>query len=105
MLRETPRPPPCAAGEADCLIGSRWLPGAVLHQSQTKLRRLFSRGFHTIVGALFWMGIKDTQCPAKVVRREAVGKILESLRIADLAFDVNLQNKIAACNTQLGFQR
>jgi len=80
----------CAAGEADCVIGSRWLPGAVLHQSQTKLRRVFSRGFHVVVGALFWMGIKDTQCPAKVVRREAVEKILESLRIADLAFDVNL---------------
>ena len=80
----------CAAGEADCLIGSRWLPGAVLHQSQTRLRRIFSRGFHTIVGALFWMGIRDTQCPAKVMRREAVEKILESLRIADLAFDVNL---------------
>jgi len=80
----------CAAGEADCLIGSRWLPGAVLHQSQTRLRRIFSRGFHTIVGALFWMGIRDTQCPAKVARREAVEKILESLRIADLAFDVNL---------------
>jgi glycosyltransferase involved in cell wall biosynthesis len=80
----------CAVGEADCLIGSRWLPGAVLHQSQTRLRRIFSRGFHTIVGALFWMGIRDTQCPAKVVRREALEKILESLRIADLAFDVNL---------------
>lgn len=80
----------CAKGEADCVIGSRWLPGAVLHKSQTKLRRVFSRGFHVIVGALFWMGIKDTQCPAKVVRREAVEKILESLRIADLAFDVNL---------------
>lgn len=80
----------CAAGEADCVIGSRWLPGAVLHQSQTKLRRLFSRGFHIIVGALFWMGIRDTQCPAKVVRREALEEILETLRIADLAFDVNL---------------
>ena len=80
----------CAAGEADCLIGSRWLPGAVLHQSQTRLRRIFSRGFHTIVGALFWMGIRDTQCPAKVMRREALEEILESLRIADLAFDVNL---------------
>ncbi len=80
----------CAAGEADCLTGSRWLPGAVLHQSQTRLRRIFSRGFHTIVGALFWMGIRDTQCPAKVVRREALEEILESLRIADLAFDVNL---------------
>ncbi len=80
----------CAAGEADCVIGSRWLPGAVLHQSQSPLRRVFSRGFHTIVSALFWMGIKDTQCPAKVMRREALENILESLRIADLAFDVNL---------------
>jgi len=80
----------CATGEADCLIGSRWLPGAVLHQSQTRLRRIFSRGFHMIVEMLFWMGIKDTQCPAKVMRRKAVEKILESLRIADLAFDVNL---------------
>lgn len=43
-----------------------------------------------IVEMLFWMGIKDTQCPAKVIRRKAVEKILESLRIADLAFDVNL---------------
>ena len=25
-----------AVGNADCVIGSRWLPGSVLHQSQTK---------------------------------------------------------------------
>ncbi|MGC3961659.1 MAG: hypothetical protein QM813_28170 [Verrucomicrobiota bacterium] len=36
------------------------------------------------------MNIKDTQCPAKVMRRTAVEKIHSSLRIADLAFDVNL---------------
>lgn len=80
----------CASGEADCVIGSRWMKGSVLHQSQSPLRRVFSRGFHTIVSALFWMGIRDTQCPAKVMRREALEDILESLRIADLAFDVNL---------------
>ncbi len=80
----------CAAGEADCVIGSRWMKGSVLHQSQSPLRRVFSRGFHTIVSALFWMGIRDTQCPAKVMRREALEDILETLRIADLAFDVNL---------------
>jgi hypothetical protein len=62
----------------------------VLHQSQTKLRRVFSRGFHTIVELFFWLGLADTQCPAKLVRREALEEILESLRIADLAFDVNL---------------
>ena len=75
---------------ADCVIGSRWLPGAVLHQSQTWLRRFTSRVFHAIVQVLLWMNIKDTQCPAKVMRRAAVEKIHSSLRIADLAFDVNL---------------
>lgn len=54
------------------------------------MRRLTSRCFHVIVEALFWMHIKDTQCPCKVVRRAAVEKIHSSLQIADLAFDVNL---------------
>jgi glycosyltransferase involved in cell wall biosynthesis len=74
----------------DCVIGSRWLPGAILHQSQTRLRRFTSRVFHAIVQALLCMNIKDTQCPAKVMHRAAVEKIHSSLRIADLAFDVNL---------------
>jgi glycosyltransferase involved in cell wall biosynthesis len=78
--------------DTDCVIGSRWLPGAVLHQSQPWLRRLFSRCFHAIVQ--IWLptlrDIKDTQCPAKVLRRTAVEKVHSSLRIADLAFDVNL---------------
>ena len=76
--------------EADCVIGSRWLPGAVLLQSQPWIRRFTSRVFHAIVEGLFWMNIKDTQCPAKVLRRAAVEKIHPHLRIADLAFDVNL---------------
>jgi glycosyltransferase involved in cell wall biosynthesis len=75
---------------ADCIIGSRWLPESVLHQSQPKLRRFISRGFHVIVEMLFQMGIKDTQCPAKLLRRDAALKIHPHLRIADLAFDVNL---------------
>jgi len=76
--------------DADCVIGSRWLPGSVLHQSQPWLRRLFSRCFHAIVQVLLWMNIKDTQCPAKVLRRTAVEQVHSALRIADLAFDVNL---------------
>ncbi len=77
-------------GEADCVIASRWLPGAVLHQAQTSQRRFASRVFHFIVQMLFWMNIRDTQCGAKVMRREAVEKIHPSLRIADMAFDINL---------------
>lgn len=76
--------------EADCVIGSRWLPGAVLHQSQTWVRRFVSRCFHLVVQMFLWLNIKDTQCPAKVMRRAAVEKIHDSLMTADLAFDVNL---------------
>lgn len=80
----------CDGSRADCVVGSRWLPGAVLHQSQPWLRRFTSRCFHVIVELCFWMHIQDTQCPAKVMRREAAERIHDSLRIADLAFDVNL---------------
>ena len=54
------------------------------------MRRVASRTFHFIVEMLFWMHIKDTQCPCKLMRREAVEKIHPTLLIADLAFDVNL---------------
>jgi glycosyltransferase involved in cell wall biosynthesis len=77
-------------GEADCVIGSRWLPGAVLHQTQSGKRQFASRVFHLIVQSLFWMNIRDTQCGAKVMRREAVEKVHANLRIADMAFDINL---------------
>ena len=76
--------------KADCVIGSRWLPGAIIHQSQSGHRRFASRTFHLIVQLLFWLNIRDTQCGAKVMKREAVEKIHSYLRIADMAFDINL---------------
>jgi glycosyltransferase involved in cell wall biosynthesis len=76
--------------EADCVIGSRWIPGAVLHQSQTRNRQFASRVFHMIVQFFFRMNIRDTQCGAKLLRREAVERVHSALRIADMAFDINL---------------
>jgi len=77
-------------GGADCVIGSRWLPGAVIHQTQSSKRQFASRVFHLIVQLLFWLGIRDTQCGAKVMKREVVEKIHPYLQIADMAFDINL---------------
>jgi glycosyltransferase involved in cell wall biosynthesis len=77
-------------GEADCVIGSRWLPDSVLHVEQSSKRRFASRCFHLIVEVLFGMHIKDTQCGAKVMTRQAVEKVHSNLRIADMAFDINL---------------
>lgn len=78
------------ADQVDCVIGSRWVPGAVLHVPQSSRRRFYSRAFHLLVEILFRMGIKDTQCGAKVMRREAVEKIHAALTIADMTFDINL---------------
>lgn len=76
--------------DVDCAIGSRWIPGAVLEQAQSTKRRVFSRVFHLYVELLLHMRIKDTQCGAKVMRRAAMEKIHSNLRIADVAFDINL---------------
>jgi glycosyltransferase involved in cell wall biosynthesis len=76
--------------QADCVIGSRWMPGSVLHQAQTSKRQFASRVFHWIVELLFWMHLRDTQCGAKVMRRAAVEKVHSALRTADMAFDINL---------------
>jgi glycosyltransferase involved in cell wall biosynthesis len=76
--------------EADCVVGSRWLPDSLIHQAQAGSRRFASRAFHFIVQLLFWLNIHDTQCGAKVMKREVVEKIHPFLRIADMAFDINL---------------
>ena len=78
------------ADQADCVIGSRWLPGAVLHQTQSHRRQFASRVFHCIVQVLFRMNLHDTQCGAKLLHRAAVEQIHDGLRIADMAFDINL---------------
>jgi glycosyltransferase involved in cell wall biosynthesis len=78
------------AGEADCVVASRWVPGAKVAHAQPEKRRFASRLFHLFVECFFWMGLKDTQCGAKVMTRRAMETVHPKLRLADLAFDVNL---------------
>ena len=79
-----------ARSGADCVVGSRWLPDSHITHVQPGKRRFASRLFHLFVEAFFRMGIADTQCGAKVVRRRAIESIHRRLELADLAFDVNL---------------
>ena len=68
-----------AAGRGDSSVANGQ-PAAVRH----------SRVFHFIVQLLFWLNISDTQCGAKVMKREVIEKIHSRLQIADMAFDINL---------------
>lgn len=95
LVRELDKP------EVDCAVASRWLPGAVIHHSQPGKRRFASRLFHLFVEVFFGMGIRDTQCGAKVMRRAAIEKVHERLTLADLAFDVNLLYSLKSAGYQI----
>ena len=72
----------------DGVIGSRWKKGAVTKRSLGKLIR--SRGFNLLVRALFLFPYQDTQCGAKIFKREVVKKLYDDIKIPEWAFDVNI---------------
>jgi glycosyltransferase involved in cell wall biosynthesis len=79
-----------AVDGGDVVIGSRWMPGAVVSPRQPLKRRLASRVFNFLVRLLFAVPVTDTQCGAKVFRAEAVRFVLPNLGITRWAFDVDV---------------
>jgi glycosyltransferase involved in cell wall biosynthesis len=79
-----------AAADADGAIASRRHPAAVLPARRPVSRRLASAGFAFAVRRLIGLPYADTQCGAKVLRREVVDAVLPQLETRDLLFDVDL---------------
>lgn len=77
-------------GDADAVIGSRWLPHSRLEPAQPPARRIASRVFNLIVRLCFGLPFSDTQCGAKLFKRTALSAILGSLEAADFAFDIEI---------------
>ncbi len=75
---------------ADCIIASRWLKESIVNPRQTMKRQFASRIFNTLVRLLFSLPITDTQCGAKVIKREAMLQIVPALGLTRWAFDVDL---------------
>ncbi len=73
---------------AGAIIGSRYAPGA--KASIGFFRRIPSRIFNTMVEFLFHLGIKDTQCGLKILRRNALEAVLPQLSVRGWVFDVEL---------------
>jgi len=72
----------------DGVIASRWKRGAINNYSFK--RRIFSHGFNFVIRALLFLPYSDTQCGAKIFRKDFVDHIVESIGITAWAFDVNL---------------
>jgi len=74
----------------DGAIASRKIRGAKLIVKEPMLQRFGSRGFNTIVRLLFMLPFRDTQCGAKIFRKDALHKALPHLTLANFAFDIDL---------------
>src|SRR6266851_6857074 len=78
------------ATRADGAIASRRHPSAVLAARRPASRALTSLAFSAGVRRLFRLPYADTQCGAKVFRREVVHGVLPYLSARDFLFDVDL---------------
>jgi glycosyltransferase involved in cell wall biosynthesis len=79
-----------AADEVGGAIACRNHPSAVLPAARPLPRRVTSAGFSFAVRRLLGLPYADTQCGAKVLRRDVVDDVLPALTTTDLLFDVDL---------------
>jgi len=73
-----------------CIIASRWMRESKMTPKQPLSRRVVSRCFNLMVRMLFGLKLTDTQCGAKVFRREVIQPVLGSLGVTNWAFDVDM---------------
>jgi glycosyltransferase involved in cell wall biosynthesis len=79
-----------AAGRVGGAIASRRHPAAMLPARRPLAREITSAGFAGSVRMLMGLPYRDTQCGAKVLRRDVVRDVLPRLASRDLLFDVEL---------------
>ena len=77
-------------GYYDGIIADRYLKGSKIFPPPT-LQRLFAkRLFNFVIRSLLFLPFGDTQCGAKIFRREALEKTIPCLVMSKFAFDVDL---------------
>jgi len=79
-----------AAQRTDGAIASRRHSASLLPARRPLAREITSAGFAGSVRMLMGLPYRDTQCGAKVLRREVVQDVLPHLAARDLLFDVDL---------------
>lgn len=81
-------------GRYDGIIASRYVKGAKVSPKPSLARIIVSRIFNLLFRALFLSSYKDTQCGAKIFKKNVVEKVTPELEITQWAFDIDLVYKI-----------
>ena len=79
-----------ALTDVDGVIASRRIAGSKILAEQPLMRRIASRAFNIFVRMLFNLPFKDTQCGAKIFKRDALFDILDEIKTTGFEIDVEL---------------
>jgi len=74
----------------DGAIASRYISGARVYPKPTWQRIIASRIFNTLIRSLLFLPYKDTQCGAKIFKKDALKKCINNLTLSQWAFDVDM---------------
>jgi glycosyltransferase involved in cell wall biosynthesis len=77
-------------GDAECCIASRHIKGSRILLDAPFSRKCLSFTFRIVINASFFLGIKDTQCGAKVFKKALIKKILHKVKSRGFEFDAEL---------------
>lgn len=78
----------------DCVVASRRTKYSKILEKQPLRRRILGRGYNILVNLLFGLGVKDTQCGAKVFRKVLIKIILKDVHTTGYSFDIDVLWKI-----------
>ncbi len=78
----------------DGIIAARWRPDSTIINPWGVLGNLKSFVFNTLVRILFLFPYRDTQCGAKLFKREAIASVSDGIGITRWAFDIELLYKM-----------
>lgn len=77
-------------GKADGVIASRYMKGSIVRPKPTLKRIIASRVYNLLIKVLFSTRCVDTQCGAKIFKREVIAKVLPNLVQTKWAVDVDI---------------
>lgn len=80
----------CQLNNYDGAIADRYIKGSKVFPPVTFRRLVVGRIFNFIIRALLFLNYRDTQCGAKLFKRNVLEQILPSLTMSQWAFDVEL---------------
>ncbi len=79
-------------GNYEGIIGSRRIKGAKIIPKRKFSKSISSLGFNLIVRALFDFGYRDTQCGAKIFKKEVAKYLTKNFKEIGWIFDIDLLN-------------